>query len=104
MPAARATSRRLSVANPRLALSRKAALTIAHLAPSHLKDQRIRELLFRTLAIQELGAAAGMVLGASTDLDIQDRLNELAAGDKSPAQQRASLAISTRRADQGEQL
>lgn len=82
----------------------KAALTIAHLAPSHLKEPRISELLFNTMANQGLGAAAGMVLGASTDPDIQSRLSELAAGDKSPAQQRASLAISARQATQGDQL
>jgi len=83
----------------RLGFDTSAALAIAQLAPAHLNEPAVREMLFSTLANRNLGAAAALVLGASPDPGIQDRLNEIAAQKDGLAQQRASLAISTRRAD-----
>ena len=79
----------------------KAALAIALLAPGHLDEENIREMLFSTLPKQNLGAAAALVLGASKDKQIQQRLSEIAAGKAGPAQQRAALAISTHQPDVG---
>ncbi len=83
----------------RLSSASNAALVIAQLAPNHLGEPGVRELVFSTLSNQNLGAAASMVLGASSDPGIQRRLNEIAAGKDSLAQQRASLAIKTRQSD-----
>jgi len=79
----------------------KAALAIALLAPGRLGEENIREMLFSTLPKQNLGAAAALVLGASKDKQIQQRLSEIAAGKAGPAQQRAALAISTHQPDMG---
>jgi len=75
-----------------------AALAIAQLAPLHLDEPEVREMLFGTLANRNLGAAAALTLGASADPEIHDRLKSIASNQKGLAQQRASLAISTRQA------
>ena len=85
----------------RMGSDTKAALAIAHLAPARLDDSAVREVLFNTLADQNLGAAAALVLGASGDPEIQARLNEIASKKDGLARQRAALAVSTRKADKG---
>jgi len=74
-----------------------AALAIAQLAPAHLERPEIREMLFRSLARRNLGAAAALVLGASSDPEIQQRLIKIAEQKTGLEQQRAMLAISTGR-------
>ena len=75
---------------------RKAALAIAHLAPSLLDQPPVREMLFKTLADRSLGAAAALVLGASGNPEIQARLNEIASNKPGLEGQRAELAIRSR--------
>jgi hypothetical protein len=72
-----------------------AALAIAQLAPAHLDQPEVREMLFSTLANRNLGAAAALVLGASRDPEIQQRLTKIAAQETGLERQRAILAIST---------
>lgn len=76
-----------------------AGLAIAQLAPVHLDQPDIQELLFGTLANRKLGAAAAMVLGGSADPEIRRRLIDIAAQGSGLEQQRAMLAIRARRAD-----
>ncbi len=71
----------------------KAALAIAQLAPSQLGEQAVRELLFEMLSDPSLGASAAMVLGASADPKIQNRLREIASEKDGLAKQRAVLAV-----------
>ncbi len=71
----------------------KAGLAIAQLAPSLLDDPAVREKMFEILESRGLGSSAAMVLGSSTDPQIRDRLNTIAAGKQGLASQRASLAI-----------
>ena len=78
-----------------------AGLAIAHLAPARLEDPAIREILFNTLADQNLGPAAALVLGASPDSEIQTRLREIASEKEGLAQHRAALALSVRQAEGG---
>ena len=80
----------------------KAALAIAQLAPMHLDEAEVRQLIFATLSSQSLGAAASMVLGASSDPEIQRQLTEIASGQEGLAKQRASLAISVGQFSPGE--
>jgi len=102
-----AASRKLSVEDSigllnyslQLGSDAKAALAIAQLAPTHLDEPAVREMLFSTLASRNLGAAAALVLGASADPEIQARLSEIASKENGLAQQRAAWAISNRRAD-----
>jgi len=77
----------------------KAALAVAHLAPSLLDEPMVREMLFSTLADRKLGAAAALVLGASADPEIKTRLSEIASAKSGLEGQRAALAIGTRRAE-----
>jgi hypothetical protein len=77
----------------------KAALAIAQLAPTLLDEPAVRKLLFSTLEDRNLGATAALVLGASSNPEIQAQLNEIASKKDGLAQQRAALAISTGRAD-----
>jgi hypothetical protein len=79
-----------------------AALAIALLAPGHLDNREMQELMFDTLTDQHLGAAAALVLGASTDSYVQKRLKKLASGQDSLTQKRAALAITTGRVSTGE--
>ena len=72
----------------------KAALAIAQLAPGKLDDPAVRDLMFKALTHQTLGASAALVLGRSADPGIQFRLNEIAAGKEGLEKQRAKLAIS----------
>jgi len=102
-----AASRKLSVEDSigllnytlQLGSDTKAALAIAQLAPTHLDEPAVREMLFSTLASRNLGAAAALVLGASADPEIQARLSEIASKENGLAQQRAAWVISNRRAD-----
>ena len=73
-----------------------AALAIALLAPATLDDPAVRDLMFINLANRDLGAAAALVLGGSTDPEIHSRLDEIASGDAGLEKQRAQLAISFR--------
>jgi len=73
-----------------------AALAIAHLAPAQLHESGIRELLFDTLGNRDLGAAAALVLGGSTDPQVQSRLGEIASKEDSLTTKRAKLAVSSR--------
>ena len=82
----------------------KAALAIAQLAPTLLGEPAVRHMLFNTLADRNLGAAAALVLGASSDLEIQARLSEIASKKEGLARHRAALAISTGRADREAEL
>ncbi len=77
----------------------KAALAIAQLAPTLLDEPAVRNLLFRTLEDRNRGAAAALVLGASSNPEIQAQLKEIASKNDGLARQRAALAISTGRAD-----
>ena len=79
----------------------RASLAIAHLAPTRLENPAIREMLFNTLADQNLGAAAALVLSASPDPEIQSRLREIASEKDGLAQHRAALALSVRRVERG---
>jgi hypothetical protein len=83
------------------AVSAKAALAIAQLAPDRLDNPEVVNILFNTLASQSLGAAAALVLGSSQDPEIQARLKEIASEKGGLSQQRARLAISTRHANRG---
>jgi len=74
-----------------------AALAIAQLAPAQLDKPEVRDLLFSTLQDRGLGASAALVLGASPDPEIQDRLRKIASDQGGLAAQRAALAISIHR-------
>jgi len=76
-----------------------AGLAIAQLAPDHLDQPEIREMLFSSLANRKLGAGAALVLGASEDPEIQHRLTQIASHKAGLEQQRAKLAISARQTD-----
>jgi len=76
-----------------------AGLAIAQLAPAHLDQPEVREMLFSTLASRNLGAAAALVLGASKDPEIQQRLSKIAAQETGLERQRAILATSTRKTE-----
>lgn len=78
-----------------------AGLAIAQLAPDHLDQAEVREMLFSSLANRKLGAGAALVLGASEDPEIQHRLTQIASQKTGLEQQRARLAISTRQNDPG---
>jgi len=82
----------------------KAALAIAQLAPALLDEPAVRKILFSTLADRNLGAASAMVLGASSNPEIQAQLGEIASKKEGLARQRAELAISTSQADRGAEL
>ena len=82
----------------------KAALAIAQLSPALLDEPAVRKILFSTLADRNLGAAAAMVLGASSNPEIQAQLSEIASKKEGLARQRAELAISTGKADRGAEL
>ena len=70
----------------------KAALAIAQLVPGNLDNPAVRDLMFKTLTNQTLGASAALVLGSSTDPEIQSRLSEIAGGEEGLEKQRAQLA------------
>jgi hypothetical protein len=78
----------------------RAGLAIAHLASNRLEDPAVRQMLFNTLADQNLGPAAALVLGASPDPEIQSRLGAIATENEGLAQRRAALALSVRRAEE----
>ena len=82
----------------------KAALAIAQLAPALLDEPAVRKMLFGTLADRNLGAAAALVLGASSNPEIQAQLSEIASKEGGLARQRAEMAISTGRANGGAEL
>jgi len=82
----------------------KAALAIAQLAPTLLDEPAVRKMLFSTLADRNLGAAAALVLGASSNPEIQAQLGEIASKKEGLARQRAEMAISTGRANRGAEL
>jgi hypothetical protein len=82
----------------------KAALAIAQLAPTLLDEPAVRKMLFSTLADRNLGAAAALVLGASSNPEIQAQLGEIASKKEGLARQRAEMAISTGRANGGAEL
>ena len=82
----------------------KAALAIAQLAPILLDEPAVRKILFNTLADRNLGAAAALVLGASSNPEIQVQLSDIASKDGGLARQRAELAISSGRANRGAEL
>ena len=82
----------------------KAALAIAQLAPALLDEPAVRKILFSTLADRNLGAAAALVLGASSNPEIQAQLSEIASKEGGLARQRAEMAISTGRLDRGAEL
>jgi len=82
----------------------KAALAIAQLAPTLLDEPAVQEMLFSTLADRNLGAAAALVLGASSNPEIQAQLSEIASKKDGLARQRAEMAISTGRANRGAEL
>ena len=82
----------------------KAALAIAQLAPALLDEPAVRKILFGTLADRNLGAAAALVLGASSNPEIQAQLIEIASKEGGLARQRAEMAISTGKADRGAEL
>jgi hypothetical protein len=83
----------------RLESDSKAALAIAHLGPARLDEPAVQKMLFSTLGDRNLGAAAALVLGASSNPEIQAQLSEIASKKDGLARQRAVLAISTGRAD-----
>lgn len=85
----------------RLGSDSKAGLAIAQLAPAHLDHPGIRTMLFETLSSRNLGAAAGMLLGASNDPAIQKQLGEIASGEDGLARKRASLALNSRQVEVG---
>jgi hypothetical protein len=74
------------------------ALVIALLGPASLDSQESQDALFSTLESPELGAGAALVLSASNDPRIQERLNDLASKRDDLAGRRASLAINLRQA------
>ena len=82
----------------------KAALAIAQLAPALLDEPAVRKILFGTLADRNLGAAAALVLGASSNPEIQAQLSDIASKEGGLARQRAEMAISTGRLDRGAEL
>lgn len=82
----------------------KAALAIAQLAPALLDEPAVRKILFGTLADRNLGAAAALVLGASSNPEIQAQLSDIASKGGGLARQRAELAISTGRLDREAEL
>jgi len=77
------------------------ALAIAQLGPASLNETRSQDALFNTLGSRELGAGAALVLSASSDPQVQHRLNEIAHKQDGLAGQRASLAINLRQVDEG---
>lgn len=79
----------------------RAALFIAHLAPTRLDNTVVRDILFDTLANRNLGAAAALVLSASNNREIQTRLKKIASEKESLSQKRASWVINTRNAERG---
>jgi len=76
---------------------KKAALAIAHLAPAHLDEPAVREMMFNTLADRNLGAAAALVLSASKNPEVRTRLTEVASKENGLASERAALAIGSDR-------
>jgi len=72
---------------------KKAGLAIAQLAPALLDDLAVREKMFEMLDSHDLGSSVALVLGSSTEPQIRDRLNTIAAGKEGLASKRASLAI-----------
>jgi hypothetical protein len=88
----------------RLDSDAKAALAMAHLAPPHLDQPEVQQLLFATLPDRNRGAGAALVLGQSKNPEIQYKLREIAAKDKGLAGQRAELAVESRRAEKEAEL
>ncbi len=78
----------------------KAALLIAWLAPDRLSNPVVADMMFDTLADQDLGGSAALILSKSQRPDIQGRLNEIASGKAGLSRQRARLAVGIRQADQ----
>jgi hypothetical protein len=74
----------------------KAGLAIAHLVPALLDDPEVRDSLFGMLGNSNLGSSAALVLGASPDPEIQNRLSTLAGGKNDLVSRRASMAIDIR--------
>jgi hypothetical protein len=72
------------------------ALAIALLGPLSLDQEKAQDALFGTLASPELGAGAALVLSASSNPRVQERLNDLARTQDSLAGQRARLAVNLR--------
>jgi hypothetical protein len=71
----------------------KAALAIAQLAPGQLDEPAVRDMLFDLLADRELGASAALVLSASLEPEIQDRLRQIATEKDGLAAHRARAAL-----------
>jgi hypothetical protein len=70
-----------------------AALAMAVLAPGMLDQPGTADLMFQTLDSRKLGSAAALVLSASQDPEIHDRLARMAAAEKTLASKRAALAM-----------
>jgi hypothetical protein len=73
-----------------------ASLALAELAPGVIEYETVASLLFDSLAHRELGPTAALVLGSSTDPEIQDRLAAIANGEPGLASWRATVAIASR--------
>jgi hypothetical protein len=77
------------------------ALAIALLGPASMAEAKAQEALFSTLESRELGAGAALVLSASSDPQVQQRLDDIARKQEGLAGQRASLAINLRKTEAG---
>jgi len=81
----------------RLDSTTRKALAIAELGPVSMDDVQSQDALFESLESRELGAGAALVLSASADPQVQQRLTDLARKKDGLAGQRAALAISLRK-------
>ena len=81
-----------------------AALAMAHLAPPHLDQPEVQQLMFATLPDRNRGAGAALVLGQSEIPEIQYKLRDIASKDKGLAGQRAETAIESGRAGKEAEL
>jgi hypothetical protein len=77
------------------------ALGIALLGPASISEAKSQDALFSALESRELGAGAALVLSASSDSQVQQRLNDIAQQQEGLAGQRANLAINLRKAEAG---
>lgn len=77
------------------------ALGIALLGPASMSEAKSQDALFSALESRELGAGAALVLSASSDSQVQQRLNDIAQKQEGLAGQRANLAINLRKAEAG---
>jgi hypothetical protein len=66
-----------------------------------MNEAKSQDALFNALENRELGAGAALVLSASSDPQVQLRLDDIARKQEGLAGQRASLAINLRKAETG---